>query len=55
MFKIVTLTAAAAFALAAGFAGPASAIDLTNGLIAHWPFDDGSADDQAPADSNDDD
>ena len=40
MRKIVTLTAAVAFALAIGFTGPANAVvDLSDGLVAYWAFD----------------
>lgn len=41
MRKFLTLTAAAAFALAVGFAGPAQA-GLTDDLVGYWPFDDGA-------------
>ena len=60
MRKLLTLTAAAALVLALtfGFAGTAKAdvlFPFDTDLVAYWPFDDATADDQAPSDSNDDD
>ena len=46
MSKIVTLTAAAAFALAVGFAGTANA-GLTDDLVGLWNFDTNSGTDPA--------
>ena len=58
MRKLLTLTAAAALVAAFGFTGTAKAevfFPFDTDLVAYWPFDDTTADDQAPADSNNDD